>query len=86
VDDAALDAAAFALAARLASGPHEAYARTKALMRIWRDRGRVEARRELYEISMPLFDKPDVQSALRNAVDAINAGLPIPAARFPASS
>ncbi len=85
VDDTALDEAAHAMAARLALGPPDAYARTKALMQIWRDRGRAEARQQLYDISMPLFDTPDVQSALRNAVDAVSAGLPIPKAHFPAS-
>lgn len=86
VDDTALDEAAHALATRLALGPAHAYARTKALMHIWRDRGRTEARRQLYDMSMPLFDTPDVQSALRNAVAAVDAGLPIPKSLFPMRS
>jgi hypothetical protein len=36
----------------------------------------------LYEISMPLFDTSDVQSALLRAVDAVNNGRPIPKATF----
>lgn len=64
----------------------ERIGRTKALMHIWRDRGRTEARRQLYDMSMPLFDTPDVQSALRNAVAAVDAGLPIPKPVFPMRS
>jgi len=32
-----------------------------------------------------LFDTPDVQSALRSAVDAVNGGRPVPQASFPNS-
>ncbi len=78
VDDPMLHEEARALTERLANGPSDAYARTKALIQIWRHRGRSEARRSLYDISMPLFDTADVQSALRAAADAANAGLPFP--------
>jgi enoyl-CoA hydratase/carnithine racemase len=83
VDDALVDQEAKALAVRLASGPSEAYARTKALLHIWRQRGRTAARDDLYELSMPLFDTPDVQMALRNAVEAVANGRPVPKASFP---
>jgi enoyl-CoA hydratase/carnithine racemase len=72
VDDVALDAEAITLAQRLASGPAEAYAGTKKLLKIWQERGRIAAREALYDISMPLFDTADVQSALSNAVKSID--------------
>jgi enoyl-CoA hydratase/carnithine racemase len=43
-DDSTLNEDSLALAARLANGPPDAYARTKALLYIWRHRGRSEAR------------------------------------------
>jgi enoyl-CoA hydratase/carnithine racemase len=81
-DDSALNAGSKALAMRLANGPADAYARTKTLMSIWRHRGCSEARQSLYDISMPLFDTTDVQSALSAAAEAANAGLPFPRVSF----
>lgn len=83
VDEAQLSNTAAAVAQRLASGPSAAYVATKSLMRTWQHRGRTAARDALYDISMPLFDTPDVQAALRQAVDAISQGKPIPKATFP---
>ena len=73
-DDAILVEEATAIAARLANGPSQAFAKTKELMRIWRDRGRPDARAALYSLSMPLFDTPQVQDHLRRAADAVKAG------------
>ena len=81
VEDANLETEAGALVQRLASGPPQAYAATKSLLRIWQQQGKSAARAALYDISMPLFDTADVQSALHNAV---RAGLPIPKAVFSA--
>ena len=83
VEDGELEAASAKLAQRLAAGPAKAYAGIKALMRTWRNEGRPAARAALYDISMPLFDTPDVQLALRQAVAAVNGGHPIPRASFP---
>lgn len=80
VEDTQLEIEAQSLAVRLKAGPAEAYKRTKELMRIWQRSGRVEARSSLYDISMPLFDTPSVQKALSTAVEAVNAGQPIPKA------
>jgi enoyl-CoA hydratase/carnithine racemase len=81
VEDANLETEAGALVQRLASGPPQAYAATKSLLRIWQQQGKSAARAALYDISMPLFDTADVQSALHNAA---RAGLPIPKAVFSA--
>jgi enoyl-CoA hydratase/carnithine racemase len=70
------------VAARLAQGSTAAFAATKELLRVWRHGGGRTAREALYGLSMPLFDREDVQSAIRNAVDAINAGKPFPDAVF----
>jgi enoyl-CoA hydratase/carnithine racemase len=83
VDDADLDAEAGTLVQRLASGPPQSYAATKSLLRVWQQKGRSAARAALYDISMPLFDTADVQSALHEAVNAASAGLPMPKAIFP---
>ena len=82
-EDGELEAASAELARRLAAGPAKAYAGIKALMKIWRDDGHPAAREALNDISMPLFDTPDVQLALRQAVAALNEGHSIPRASFP---
>ncbi|MBW1248770.1 enoyl-CoA hydratase/isomerase family protein [Pseudomonas tolaasii] len=82
VDDALLNEEARRLAARLAAGSPQVHAGTKALLRTWRLQGCASAREALYEASMPLFDTLDVQTTLRRAVDALNAGHPIPIATF----
>ena len=83
VEDAELEAASAELARRLAAGPAKAYAGIKALMKVWRNEGRPAARAALYDISMPLFDTTDVQLALREAVNAVSKGNPMPRASFP---
>jgi enoyl-CoA hydratase/carnithine racemase len=83
VDDANLETETGTLVQRLASGPPQSYAATKSLLRVWQQQGRSAARAALYDISMPLFDTADVQSALHNAVNAASAGLPMPKAIFP---
>jgi hypothetical protein len=40
------------------------------------------AKDALYDLSMPLFDTEDVQTALRLAADAIVAGKPFPQTTF----
>ncbi len=82
VDDAVLDEQANSVARRLAAGSSHVHAGTKALLRTWQLHGRAAARSALYEMSMPLFDTPDVQSALSQAVEAVKAGRPIPTATF----
>jgi enoyl-CoA hydratase/carnithine racemase len=82
VDDADLAAEVEALSNRLATGATNAYASTKALLNLWRFEGLRSAKARLYELSMPLFDSEDVQIALRNAAEAINAGMPLPEATF----
>jgi enoyl-CoA hydratase/carnithine racemase len=67
-----------AIAERLAAGPHRAYAATKALLHLWSLEGSKGAKSHLYDLSMPLFDTEDVQTALRLAADAIVAGKPLP--------
>jgi enoyl-CoA hydratase/carnithine racemase len=82
VEDADLVAEIDRFAARLAAGPPEAYAATKQMLRLWSERGTAEAKASLYDISMPLFDRADVQTALRNAAAAAKAGEPFPKAVF----
>ena len=78
-----LEVASSELAQRLAAGPVNAYAHIKQLMKIWRDEGRPAARAALYDISMPLFDTPDVQTALSVSTAAAKEGRPAPMASFP---
>ncbi len=82
IEDGALEQEVETLAMRLAAGSPEVHAATKALLRVWSDEGPKSAMDAWYGLSMPLFDTDDVQTALRNAVDAIGAGTPFPAARF----
>jgi len=44
--------------------------------------GQKSARAMLYDISMPLFDTQDVQTALRNAAAAANAGQSLPGSQL----
>jgi enoyl-CoA hydratase/carnithine racemase len=69
VDDANLETETATLVQRLASTPPQSYAATKSLSRVWQHQGRPAARAALYDISMPLFDTADVQSALHNACE-----------------
>jgi enoyl-CoA hydratase/carnithine racemase len=84
VEDIELGAAVEVIATRLAAGPSAAYAATKLLWRLWSDEGSKRAREALYDISMPLFDTEDVQTALRDAADAVRSGAPFPTATFQA--
>jgi enoyl-CoA hydratase/carnithine racemase len=70
------------LTQRLAAGPPGAYAGTKAILRTLTQAGAKGAKETLYEISMPLFDTQDVQTALRSAVEAVAAGKPFPKMSF----
>ena len=70
VADEELEAAASEMAGRLAAGPTAVYASTKQLLRIWRDTGRSAARAALYDLSMPLFDTPQVQASLKQVAQA----------------
>jgi enoyl-CoA hydratase/carnithine racemase len=78
VPDMDLQAEATAWADRLGHGPTATYAATKDLLDIWRSEGHNAARARLYDVSMPLFKREDVQAAIREATKAINAGRPIP--------
>ena len=82
VEDAALEAEAEALAQRLATGSPGAYAATKALLSLWRQGGQTAASAALYDLSMPLFDTQDVQTAIKSAAVALDAGHPLPKANF----
>lgn len=82
VDDGCLDEEVGKIAGRLAEGPPAAYAGTKTMLRMWSEEGEKRAKSALYDVSMPLFDTEDVQTALRNAADAANSGKPFPKARF----
>jgi enoyl-CoA hydratase/carnithine racemase len=82
VPDHQLQDAARVLVERLASGPSEAYARTKTLLRAWSIGGIGPAKAVLYDISIPLFDREDVQAALRGAAAAAQQGLAFPKTIF----
>jgi len=82
VDDRELGGEIEALVRRLAVGPTKAYAATKALWRLKSEQGSRSARDALYDLSMPLFDTEDVQTALRDAAEAIESGTPFPTATF----
>jgi enoyl-CoA hydratase/carnithine racemase len=82
VDDAEFESQAAALASRLAEGPTKAFAATKALWRMQAEEGVKTAMAKLYDLSMPIFETQDARTALRSAVEAINAGKPIPTATF----
>jgi len=70
------------LSTRLASGPRRAYAVTKSLLRTWSAGGISSAKEALYEVSMPLFEDEEVQSALRAAAVAADEGRPFQRAHF----
>jgi enoyl-CoA hydratase/carnithine racemase len=82
VPDEQLQDVARVLVERLESGPSEAYARTKTLLRAWSTGGISAAKAILYDVSMPLFDTEDVQVAIRGATVAAEQGLACPRVRF----
>jgi enoyl-CoA hydratase/carnithine racemase len=82
VADEELEDAAGALVDRLVCGSPQAYATIKTLLRAWAAGGLSGAKSVLYDISMPLFDTKDVQTALHNAAAAANQDRPFPMARF----
>ena len=82
VEDGELDQETDLLTERLAAGPPRAFAATKAIMRKWSLDGVKSAKAALYDASMPLFDTDDVQRALVNAAEAVNAGKPFPKMTF----
>jgi enoyl-CoA hydratase/carnithine racemase len=63
VDDAEFESHAAALATRLAEGPTKAFAATKALWRMQAEEGVKAAKAKLYDLSMPLFETEDAQTA-----------------------
>ena len=65
-----LETAAHELAHRFATGPANAFAGTKQLLKVWTNQGPAAARSALYDITMPLFDTSDVQQALARAAAA----------------
>ena len=67
VERSNLEAASIELARHFATGPTNAFAGTKQLLKIWTNLGSAAARDALYDITMPLFDHPDVQQALVRA-------------------
>jgi enoyl-CoA hydratase/carnithine racemase len=81
-DDGELALRVDELAERLARGPADAYAATKELIRVWQRSGSAGVRAALYDLSMPLFDTADVQTALRAAAEAAEAGTSVPVATF----
>lgn len=82
VPDLDLQDATRVLVERLRSGPSEAYARTKTLLRAWSTGGISAAKAVLYDVSMPLFDTEDVQAALRGAAVAAEQSVAFPKASF----
>jgi hypothetical protein len=82
VEDVDLGREALAIARRLAAGPTQAYAATKAVWRIESEEGIRSAKSRLYDLSMPVFETDDARTALRNATEAVEAGRPFPAATF----
>ncbi|MET8956302.1 hypothetical protein ACWEO4_47220 [Streptomyces sp. NPDC004393] len=83
VPDPELDAEAAAWADRLGHGPTATYAATKDLLDLWRSEGRDAAWARLYDISMLLFEREDVQTAIRAAAASMDAGLPLTPATWP---
>jgi enoyl-CoA hydratase/carnithine racemase len=71
VEDDALEASAGQFAARLTSNVSSTNAATKELLAQWRMKGYRDAQAALYDISMPLFDRADVQQRLVAAADAM---------------
>jgi enoyl-CoA hydratase/carnithine racemase len=82
VADEELEDAAGALVDRLASGPPQAFAVTKTLLRAWAAGGLLGAKSVLYDVAMPLFDTEDVQAALRKAANAAGQDRPFPITHF----
>lgn len=80
-DDAVL-ARALELAERMARGPTRAHAAHKALLRTWSVGGVAAADQAMFDISMPLFETDDAQTAMRSAVEAMAAGRARPDLEF----
>jgi hypothetical protein len=57
---------------------------TKALLSLWKQGGQAAASAALYDLSMPLFDTQDVQTAMKSAAIAMDAAQPLPKANFTA--
>lgn len=85
VADDELEDAAGALVDLLASGPPQAFAVTKTLLRAWAAGGLSGAKSVLYDIAMPLFETEDVQAALRKAASAAGQDRPFPITNFRAT-
>lgn len=70
-DDADLTTEAQAFAERLATVSQPVCAATKQLLHLWSSESENSAMAQWYDRSMPLFDLPETQAALRAAADAI---------------
>jgi enoyl-CoA hydratase/carnithine racemase len=82
VEDVELGVRSADIAVRLANGPTKALAATREMWALQDSEGLAAAKARLYDISMPIFETQDAREALRNAAEAINAGRPLPAAKF----
>jgi enoyl-CoA hydratase/carnithine racemase len=71
VEDNALAASAESFAERLTANLARTNAATKELLSQWRNKGYRHAKDALYDISMPLFDAPDVQARLVAAAEGM---------------
>jgi enoyl-CoA hydratase/carnithine racemase len=71
VEDDALATSGEAFAKRLTANLARTNAATKELLSQWRNKGYRHAKDALYDISMPLFDAPDVQSRLVAAAEGM---------------
>jgi enoyl-CoA hydratase/carnithine racemase len=71
VEDHALAASAETFAERLTTNLARTNAAIKELLSQWRNKGYRHAKDALYDISMPLFDAPDVQARLVAAADGM---------------
>ncbi|MGW6358990.1 enoyl-CoA hydratase/isomerase family protein [Streptomyces sp. NPDC055092] len=82
VPDSELLPEAEALARRAATGPTLAHAAHKALLRSWATGGIAAADRDLFDLSVPLFDTQDVRAGLESAAASLRAGRPRPTLDF----
>jgi len=74
VADDVLQKDAMVFAKKLAQGPTRAHAAHKALLRTWSVGGVAAADQAMFDVSMPLFETHDAQTALRDAVEALAEG------------
>jgi enoyl-CoA hydratase/carnithine racemase len=82
VPDDELLSATLEYARNVASGPTQAHAAHKALLRVWSLGGKAAADEAMFDIAMPLFESHDVKLAIPGAIEAGRAGLPRPRFAF----